>query len=368
MPNQELFNTRVNRIMTAATLGKPDQIPVVLTADAFCAKHMGVKLADFIKDYNFGAEIMLKSFLDLGGVDGVQCLVPAAMEINNSWLSRYKLPGRELGDDELWQVNELEVMHPEDYDDVIKKGYNRFCNDIVIQRLGGTGAEMEPMLSAAPAAAQNAIEAGIVPFVGGVSTIPYETFCGGRTMAKFMQDLFKIPDKVQEAMDASMPDIIGDAKGMVAMAKPLSVWVGGWRTASQFLSRKLWERFVWPYFKMLTEAFIDEGVIPTLHLDADWERDLNYLLELPKGKFIFSPDGATDMYKAKEILDGHACFMGDVPPAMLALGTVDGVYNYSRKLISDFGPSGYILSQGCCIPPNAKVENVKAMIAAATGK
>lgn len=53
---------------------------------------------------------------------------------------------------------------------------------------------------------------------------------------------------------------------------------------------------------------------------------------------------------------------------MLTLGTPDEVYNYSTKLIKDLGPTGYILGQGCDIPPNSKVENVKAMIAAATGK
>ena len=37
-------------------------------------------------------------------------------------------------------------------------------------------------------------------------------------------------------------------------------------------------------------------------------------------------------------------------------------------LINEIGPSGFILSSGCDIPFNAKPENVKAMISAATGK
>ncbi|WP_211289719.1 hypothetical protein SPSIL_006060 [Sporomusa silvacetica DSM 10669] len=35
--------------------------------------------------------------------------------------------------------------------------------------------------------------------------------------------------------------------------------------------------------------------------------------------------------------------------------------------IRDMGP-GFILASGCAVPVNAKIENVKAMIAAATGK
>jgi uroporphyrinogen-III decarboxylase len=43
------------------------------------------------------------------------------------------------------------------------------------------------------------------------------------------------------------------------------------------------------------------------------------------------------------------------------------VYDYASKLVKDMG-DGFILASGCSIPPNAKVENVKAMISAATGR
>jgi uroporphyrinogen-III decarboxylase len=39
----------------------------------------------------------------------------------------------------------------------------------------------------------------------------------------------------------------------------------------------------------------------------------------------------------------------------------------NSKRIQDMG-QGFILSNGCTCPVNAKLENVKAMIAAATGK
>jgi uroporphyrinogen-III decarboxylase len=52
----------------------------------------------------------------------------------------------------------------------------------------------------------------------------------------------------------------------------------------------------------------------------------------------------------------------------LAIGTPDDVYQYSEKLIQGIGPDGFILGQGCDIPFNAKVDNVKAMVSAATGK
>ncbi|KZL91818.1 uroporphyrinogen decarboxylase family protein [Clostridium magnum] len=61
------------------------------------------------------------------------------------------------------------------------------------------------------------------------------------------------------------------------------------------------------------------------------------------------------------------CIKRDVQAAKLTLGAPDEVYNYSTQLIKDMG-TGFILGSGCGVPPNAKVENVKAMVSAATGK
>ena len=116
------------------------------------------------------------------------------------------------------------------------------------------------------------------------------------------------------------------------------------------------------------QAIHEEGAKSYLHFDGDWSRDLEFFKELPKGSAVFASDHGTDLYKARRVLDGHLCVMGDVPAAMLAMGTPDEVYAYCLKLIRDLGPSGFILSQGCDIPPNAKVENVAAMMAAASGK
>lgn len=115
------------------------------------------------------------------------------------------------------------------------------------------------------------------------------------------------------------------------------------------------------------EVVIEEGAIANLHIDGNWERDLEYFKALPRGKCVFETDSCTDIYKIKEVLGNHMCIKGDVPAGLLTLGTPDKVYEYCTKLINDMG-TGFILSSGCTVPPNAKVENVKAMISAASGK
>jgi uroporphyrinogen-III decarboxylase len=139
------------------------------------------------------------------------------------------------------------------------------------------------------------------------------------------------------------------------------------RGASEFFAPKLWKRFIWKYLKETVDVIIEEGAIADIHIDSNWERDLSFFREFPKAKCVFETDSATDIHKIKEVLGDHMCIKGDVPAAKLALGTPDEVYNYCKQLINDMGP-GFILSSGCSIPPNAKLENVKAMISAATGK
>ena len=66
---------------------------------------------------------------------------------------------------------------------------------------------------------------------------------------------------------------------------------------------------------------------------------------------------------AKEILDGHMCISGDVPAALLSLGTPDQVRDYCRTLIDKVGKGGgFFLTTGCECPIDAKFENVEAMI------
>jgi uroporphyrinogen-III decarboxylase len=165
-------------------------------------------------------------------------------------------------------------------------------------------------------------------------------------------------------MDAAMPHIIEEAKQTCRAFNLMGAWVGGWRSASEFFSPKLWQRFVFPYYKQLVDAVVGEGTIAVLHFDSDWTRDLEYMKEFPKGKCILSTDGSTDIFKAKEVLGNHMCLMGDVPPGMLTLSEPKEVLEYSTRLVKELGPTGFILAQGCDIPPDAKPDNVRAMISA----
>lgn len=360
----DLYAERLQRIKTAVALGKPDRVPVVPLGDSFAAKVVGEKLSVFCTGRPEAAyKTMIKAFTSLGEIDGIQHAGFDANMLSTIWLSKVKMPGVDLPEDNLWQVEEKELMKPEEYDVITRDGWQKFVDDFWLNKLDNLGARVQPFFASIPAAMQAWKDLGIVPFSPVIVTIPYEYFCGARSMREFIKDLYRRPDKVQEAMDVVMPVLVEQARQLARGLNLHAMWVGGWRSASEFLSRPLWERFVFPYFKQMVEAVVDEGAIPVLHWDSNWTRDLEYLLQLPKAKCVFSPDGATDIFKAKEVLGDHMCIMGDVPSEMLTLATPEKVTEYCKRLISEIGPSGFILAQGCDIPPNAKPENVRAMIA-----
>lgn len=129
------------------------------------------------------------------------------------------------------------------------------------------------------------------------------------------------------------------------------------------LSPKQFEDLALPEWHEMAEWFVKHNITPLLHFDSDWTAFFPYLKEFPKGKCILNLDGTSDIFKAKEVLDGHMCIMGDVPATLLKLVEPEEVEAYCEKLIKELGKyGGFILSSGCTVPIDARPENVKAML------
>jgi hypothetical protein len=364
---EQLLQERTERVKKAIAFEKTDRAPVIITGDAVFASHVGMKLSEFCSNIQASQEAMLTSFKDLGDVDGTTSTFATAVMFPLMFYTKIKLPGRELPDDTLWQLDEQELMTTADYDTILNKGWKDFSDNYLKNRLGVDIGALFAQLGDVPQYTKNFEEAGYMVYIGNGLITVNEFLSGGRSFPKFMRDLFKMPDKVEAVLDVILEETLADLRQQIRAAKPLVVFISPARGASQFYSPKIWERFVWKYLKATAEMVIEEGSVANLHIDGNWERDLDYFRTLPKQKCVFELDGATNIYKAREILGDHMCIKGDVPAALLTLGTPDEVYNYSAKLIKDMG-SGFILASGCTVPPNAKFENVKAMVAAASGK
>ena len=369
MPQTYLLEHRLKRILKAVALEKPDRTPVVLQYSGFAAYVTNTPMAEYLSTPLKATETMIRAYQLVGDGDAVNYGSFSPYGLCYLFGSKVKVPGIELADNEMWQVLETEIMTLQDYDRILEMGWPDYFKEYIKERiLDDVPQERLPQAQKRLDIRGKWASHGVPVLTGGDVTTPIELLSGSRSLEKFSRDLYKMPDKVEAVMDVIAPHLASAACRRANKLGYPAVWVGGWRAAPSMLSPVMWDRFVWPYFKRMVNEVVDAGLIALLHLDSNWDRELARFRELPKGRCIMATDGETDLFKAKEILGDHMCLMGDVPATMQFLSNPDEVYEYSSKLIRELGPEGFILQSGCDIAANAKLENVRAMVAAATGK
>jgi len=363
--------SRQERFEAVVALEMPDRVPVMPLMTAFAVRSQGITQGEAWRDPEIGFKAMLDTFNDLGGFDrlykpnlfwpmigGRFCGTPV----------RVLVPGRQLPEDSLNQVDERELFSRDDYDKLAAVGWNAFWDEHYGIMSGGRSIERL-------AANQNHLldlyikeveiyhDKEIYPLFGAYVDSTVMAFSMARTLIQFTKDLYEVPEKVKAAMDASCDDLIQNALDVVSMTKIPLVFIVLERGSGFYYRPSIFEQFEWPYLQRYVDAFISEGLTPWLHFDTDWSLNLPYLKQLPKGKCVCDLDSMTDIFKAKEILDGHMCISGDVPASLLTLGTPDDVRTYCQRLIDEVGKGGgFFLTTGCECPIDATFENVKTMI------
>jgi len=177
-------------------------------------------------------------------------------------------------------------------------------------------------------------------------------------------DMFRHRDKLAMAVDR-MADLTIDSilrspgfPTLNTVLFPLHKGADGWMSEEQF------NTLYWPPLKRVMDALIEQGIIPVMFAEGGYNTRIETVTDFPKGSVVWWFD-QTDMVKAKRVMGGRFCIQGNVPSSLICTGSPDKVTGYCRKLIEDCAPGGgYVLGAGC-IPDDPKLENVRAMMAAA---
>ncbi len=125
-------------------------MPVSIVLDTFACNTMGVKYSEFCADLDVAGQTMLAATQKLGDVDSVQWASYAPAILGMLWLSPMKLPGRDLPDDALWQLDEQVRIQPEDYDRIVAMGWGPWFGQYIGQYLGDAAAAGAAMQEKAP--------------------------------------------------------------------------------------------------------------------------------------------------------------------------------------------------------------------------
>ncbi|MFH1539177.1 MAG: uroporphyrinogen decarboxylase family protein [bacterium] len=209
-------------------------------------------------------------------------------------------------------------------------------------------------------------ERGVATLYGMGMEGPFDSFSMSRSMIPFTtDDLFVRPEKVKQCADNAVDFIIVMAElGRALTGIPRFIHACH-RTSNDFISPTHFRELAFPAMLEVTERLAERGIALVFHCDGKWDHNLEILAGLPEGSCVFQFDGRTDIFLARKVLgDGH-CIFGDVPAMMLARGSEAEVAAYCKRLINEVGaPGRFILGAGCEVPPDAKPENVKAMLRA----
>lgn len=359
------------RVWAAIRLEPYDRVPVIPIIGQFAARQAGLKRLDRDRNRNDTIEALRKNYNELGGYDGkivAGITWPISTWRANAPRGRQVLPGQDgIPDNFSVQYDEQVTMTVEDYDTIINKGWNTFCEEYFPRTSGLSLEQIESYnrelldVYLEDATYWKALD---VEVIGGALVVSCEmTLSLARTFPQFTLDLHRMPDRVQAALEAMVPDFIDNVLRDTQASGTPWVHISLERGSGAYYNLKTYERFFFPQLKKIVDAVTAKGIACWLHMDTDWTLNLPYLRELPTKMCVCDFDSITDIFKAKEIVGGHMCIMGDVSPSMLSLGTVDEVNEYCNKLIDIVGKDGgFIMSSGCEVPIDAKFENVKAMV------
>lgn len=143
------------------------------------------------------------------------------------------------------------------------------------------------------------------------------------------------------------------------------VTIGDALASGSLVSPAVYEQYAFPYQQALAEAVKQRGRYFSIHVCGKTTRVIGRLGQT--GAHILEFDAPTDFEAAWQSARGKTCLLGNVDTSeVLAFGSPAEVKEECRWRLEKIKPhSGYILSSGCAISPNAPAANLQAMVESA---
>lgn len=397
------YKARVKRFVDVMKLKKPDRVPINPSFGGFAIGYYGYTEKEVIYDADKAADVALRGNVEFA-TDGK--MAPGAVTAKVHDLLDYKLfswPGHGVPETAGWQFIEGEYMPDTEYDDLIQDPSDYWVRTH-LPRISGTLQAFSKLTSPVfvieqqhvmpyfarygmpevQASMEKVLQAGreayawqqkLAPVNRKLDEMGFPALQGAQCYAPFdfigdtlrgtrgiSADMYRCPGKLLEALERFTPIMIKMGSGVPLGACPV-VSIPLHKGADGFMSDKQFRTFYWPTLLKVIEGLNSEGLIPRLFAEGGYNTRLEAIREtLPKGRTVWHFD-YTDMKKAKAVLGGIACMMGNVPVALIHTGTPADVTAYCKDLIETAGKDGgFIMATGAGVGRGAKKENVRAMI------
>jgi uroporphyrinogen-III decarboxylase len=399
------YKERVMRFIKVINLEEPDRVPVILHSGFYPAYYAGGTLKKVMYDYDELRRAWLKFLneFDMDTYIGPNLVYPGKVLDSIDYKLHY-WPGHGLPDDmSTYQYIEGEYMKPEEYDALIRNPADFMLRTFLPRSVGAFAAfgKLAPITpfggmpvffisqfgdSEVQAAVQTLLDAALegvkwqaavkdinqaiqeagVPIIrGSMASAPFDLIGDTLRGTKgIMLDMYRQPEKLQEAMERIIPIVIDSAvRGTNASGCPV-VFMPLHKGPAGFMSGKQFETFYWPTLRKVMMGLIEEGLVPFPFAEGDYNPRLEIIKDVPRGKVIWYFE-AMDMAKAKKVLGNRACIAGNLPVSILCTGTSREVKEGCRRLIETCAPGGGYILTGAANINEGNPDNWRAMMEAA---
>ena len=395
------YQNRLDDLNKAFSLELNDKVLVAPFSDHFFStRRAGISNKDAMRDHGARFQALKQTVLDFDLDLALQSGIYPAQWFSALDAKHYQWPGGDLPDDKTFQFIEKEYLLADEYDQFLANPTD-FTFRVLWPRMTGKLAPLgafPPLFSLGPdpiflgpafsypenlavlkslvelakaAAESDQAESAYVEEMKELGypvsyqanfTPPFDIVADFlRGLKGTMLDMYRVPDRLLETTEKVIPYILRAALAGAQLTGVPFVFMPMHKGLDGFMSLEQFKTFFWPSLRKVILALIEEGLIPTVLWEGDCTSRLETIKNIPRGKAIYWFE-KTDIFKAKEILGDTVCIRGNVPAAMLCVGSPAEVTDYCKKLVNVVGKGGgFILDGGTGIPAEAKPENVKAM-------
>lgn len=384
MRNEQVYNQRLNRYVTAMRNGKPDRIPIRPFVAEFTASYAGYTCQEVTHDYHKAFDAAVRCACDFDWDAVVANTVYVWTGLTQALgLRYYAIPGIDIGPDTGFQYIEpgedSAFMRSDEYDQLIDDPTG-FLYSVWLPRVSKEVEAGGLRCHAALAKAGMAMlqyftdfgtqverlrtECGTPSAIAGILKAPFDILADKlRGYIGLTMDMMEQPDKVLKACEALMPHLYNVA--LTSSDPSGTVPVGFWmhRGCVPFVSHGQFESHYWPTVKPVIEELWRNGRQTLMYAEGDWNAHLDSFGELADGSAVYHVDRG-DIYDVHRKLGEKFCLSGGIPNVLLSHGTPDQVRDYAKKVIDGVaGDGGYIVDASAIMQNDTKAENLQALTA-----
>jgi hypothetical protein len=400
---RERYRERVTLIQDAVQMKRtPRRVPVCPSPGHFPLEYAGVTFRDAMYDVHALTRALKKYYDDFDQDTFSGPFIGSGRVLDLLDAKQYQWPGHGVPEDREYQFVEGEYVKAEEYDSMIRdpsgfhlrvflpricgalKGLEKIPQLVNIRHMSSmlpgalpfnlpevqkalrvlveAGAEAALFVAGLRELGKALMAGGRPSFSGGMAEAPYDVIADSfRGTRGISLDLRRCPDKLLQACENYVYPQIERAVAAADLSGNPLIFMPLHKGAHSFMSTVQFREFYWPTLRKVLIGLINEGLVPLVFAESDYNSRLEIICDLPRSKTVWWFE-KVDMARAKETVGKVACIAGNVPNILFRAGTPDEIKAYCKNLIDVAGKNGgYILSTAAGLQ-GARPENVKAMI------